>query len=127
MSPNFCLCLPNVSAELIDSETYSEFAPFVRPGERPLLVTVDLWTAQHDTDADFDVDAWESLRMRILVDEAAAQEISGEIAALAAARSGVLRGVVISPLPLGVWGFYDLRSEPYGHRPPAARSYRRGG
>lgn len=41
---------PNVSTELIDSKTYSEFAPFIRPGERPLLVTVDLWTAHHDTE-----------------------------------------------------------------------------
>ena len=70
MSTNFCLWLPNVSAELIESTTYSEFEPFVRPGERPLLVTVDLWTAKHDTDADFDVDVWESCRVRILIDDA---------------------------------------------------------
>lgn len=127
MSTNFCLWLPNVSAELIESTTYSEFEPFVRPGERPLLVTVDLWTAKHDTDADFDVDVWESCRVRILIDDADAQEISGEIAALAAAGGGAVRGIPVSPLPLGAWGFYDLRSAPHGHRPPAARSYRRGG
>lgn len=121
------LCLPHVDAELIGRETYANLAPFIRQGEQPVLIFLDLWTAINGQHAEFDVDAWEAYRATVLIDQCDVARVSPDIAALSAAGVGSVLGVEINPMPTGMWGFYDLRADPHGHYPPVARTRRRGG